>query len=680
MKNLLVKVFILLSIFVLMGADQASAISQNTLDCINNNTWCYYDPNAQCSSATGESESVAAGTLPSFIPEPYNGLITQGATDHNVAPSLLAALFSTEHNLGNSEVDPNTNNLPAAWANLSKTHPDPNSNWAGSSAGANGPFQFIKSTWEGFSDQPYTKVNDFHYAAEAAGNYAEKNHATVDASRQVLHDFIFNYNHSETYVKVVFKYYDYYNSQPGATPDPGAASPVSTTSSTDSACSCQSAPTQAAKGDGSKTIVLDPGHAPAPSSPDVDSASNIVVSDYANNPEMKQMYDAAQSISTKLKADGYTVLITKTSLNDYVDLKERAEIANQANAALGVSLHSSPGDSGQNNVFYPKVGEYRYTSDGHKAPAFSDQSLSDTDKTAAKKMADARESAEGDPVKFGSYGDIFGMRTIKDSPPNMQKGNVLTTQYFAKVPWVYNEQAQDAGGGAVSDSMMKKYEKGVIKGIEAIVPLSGDAATQDDGTGSPTNACTNNSGVTNGDVVKTALGLAWPEPFDKKPGDSSEDNRDNPNTPTSAYKTALKKYNSAGFGVTAGLGNDCGIFVATVMHASGADASYPNSGTIIQANYVLQHDEKYDVIYPATTAELKAGDILILNENTTKDSNGKVKVTGGGGAAGGHTMIYVGKQKGGYDQASASYQERSANLTNTQLADNRGQYMIARLK
>ncbi len=180
-----------------------------------------------------------------------------------------------------------------------------------------------------------------------------------------------------------------------------------------------------------------------------------------------------------------------------------------------------------------------------------------------------------------------------------------------------------------------------------------------------------------GSIVQTALNLSWPEPFaNRKPSEG----RTTATTPNAAYVAALQLFNNSEFKATSGTGDDCGVFIATVMRASGADPNYPVVSTVTQAKYVIAHPEKYLVIYPATsTAQLQPGDILILNEGTTQSANGTINIGNGAGGAG-HTFIYVGPQAGGYNAASASLGDRTANLGGTQLSDNRGSYLIARLK
>lgn len=170
----------------------------------------------QC-SATSTVQTIPAGILPTFIPEPYNGAFTAGAKAHNVSPSLIAALFSEEHNLGGSETAPDTSTtkLAVAWANLAKTHTDPNSGWDSSTAGAQGPFQFMPATFTGLG-YDVSQINNLLISADAAAKYAQTDKATIDQLEASWQPFIFSYNHLDSYVTAVFKYYDFYSSQPPA--------------------------------------------------------------------------------------------------------------------------------------------------------------------------------------------------------------------------------------------------------------------------------------------------------------------------------------------------------------------------------------------------------------------------------------------------------------------------------
>lgn len=170
-----------------------------------------------------------------------------------------------------------------------------------------------------------------------------------------------------------------------------------------------------------------------------------------------------------------------------------------------------------------------------------------------------------------------------------------------------------------------------------------------------------NGSIVANDIAKTAVNLSWPEAYGSA---TAEPGRSGPLTPTPAYSAAVIKYNPIGANASA-KGADCGVFVATVLRATGADPNYPLIGTLTQADYVKQHPEKYDVVdHVEKTSDLKNGDIMIVN----------------GSGADGHTFIFVGLQSNGNDIASASLDERMPNLDKSYVKDNRGFYTRARLK
>lgn len=152
-------------------------------------------------------------------------------------------------------------------------------------------------------------------------------------------------------------------------------------------------------------------------------------------------------------------------------------------------------------------------------------------------------------------------------------------------------------------------------------------------------------------IVQEAIKLSWPD-------------NSHGTTPTSAYAQAYAQYNPNGPGIA-----DCGGFVATVMHATGADPNYPAGGTGAQAAYVKAHPDKYDVVDKVTNlSDLQPGDIMIVN-------------AGSGTGVDGHTYIYVGPQSPhNYNEASASLNERAPSLGMAVLSDYRGNYMRVRLK
>lgn len=158
-------------------------------------------------------------------------------------------------------------------------------------------------------------------------------------------------------------------------------------------------------------------------------------------------------------------------------------------------------------------------------------------------------------------------------------------------------------------------------------------------------------GAGNGDIVQTALLLAWDTPGH----DSVAKEAAKPE-----YQEAMPKYNGATHTTPY---TDCGVYVATVMVMSGVDKDYARRGTSVQMNY-LRNSPKYEIFENLNnTSQLVPGDIFIID---------------------GHTYLYTGNYKGGdgktYNAASASLGGHPPEASRVYFSDSRGHYTVARIK
>ena len=221
---------LLLSLIILATPAVASAqkVSEEQKQLWRNGVGGYFDyKDTDCS--IGGGGSVPPGTLPTIIPEPYNGLMTKAGNTYKVSPALIAALF-TEENFTAITVD----KIAARWAAFPQKHPDPNSGWATNSHETMGAFQFIPDSWYGRGQPrdpsaPFdpNKTSTYGYGvdgngdgkrdaqnfadgAAGAAHYAAANKATADTPPSTWDKFIFNYNHADWYVAAVMTYYNFY--------------------------------------------------------------------------------------------------------------------------------------------------------------------------------------------------------------------------------------------------------------------------------------------------------------------------------------------------------------------------------------------------------------------------------------------------------------------------------------
>ena len=147
----------------------------------------------------------------------------------------------------------------------------------------------------------------------------------------------------------------------------------------------------------------------------------------------------------------------------------------------------------------------------------------------------------------------------------------------------------------------------------------------------------NCGGAVAGDVVSTALNFALDKPI---PPDANP-LKNQPSDAKPAYVAAIDKYNK-GASVA-----DCGMFVGTVMIASGADTNYPKNSTLTQLNYVNSKTDKYKIINSPKRTDLMPGDILIVHNDSTGSH---------------HTMIYTGETPN--PAVDASLNERVPSVRN----------------
>jgi N-acetylmuramoyl-L-alanine amidase len=216
-------------------------------------------------------------------------------------------------------------------------------------------------------------------------------------------------------------------------------------------------------------IVLDPGHSPTIHA--VDPATGLDVSDYENEPEMRDMFAVALLVRARLTAAGYRVVMTKASASDRVSLGSRAAIANAAHAALALSIHDQAGpnggigfDRGNNIVYYQSVGDYRQTPAGRKV-YFTNSRLAALSRQYGQIFRAQRARVEGHSVELRSnVGYDLGSR-------GLAPGNIWLVQLLSRVPWIYNESGgNSAGRSGLNAADENSYADALVAAVEACIP------------------------------------------------------------------------------------------------------------------------------------------------------------------------------------------------------------------
>jgi hypothetical protein len=186
--------FIALTI-IIFSAQQAAAYTNSDFSCATQGDFggtCFYSSDCGndgsttltsttdssstdscgCTSGSTTTTSFGPGTLPSYVKQPYNSIFTAAAAKYNIDPAALVGIFYNEQygftNSVNTFEQHTWPNPPppygsgVAWNN-------------GGGAGAEGPFQFLPSTWtsegvDGNGDGT-ADPNDLTDAAFGAAHY-----------------------------------------------------------------------------------------------------------------------------------------------------------------------------------------------------------------------------------------------------------------------------------------------------------------------------------------------------------------------------------------------------------------------------------------------------------------------------------------------------------------------------
>jgi N-acetylmuramoyl-L-alanine amidase len=212
-------------------------------------------------------------------------------------------------------------------------------------------------------------------------------------------------------------------------------------------------------------IVIDPGHSPSIFA--IDRRTGLNVSDYENEPEMRDVFAVAVLVRKRLRAAGYRVIMTKKWARERVSLGRRAAIANRAHADLALSIHDQAGPNGgirfdrrNNIVYHQSVGDYRATPSGKKI-FFRDKHVAALSRTYGRVFRAQRRRAQRHHVTLrGNVGYNLGSR-------GLPAGDIWLVQLLSRVPWIYNEAGGNSAGRSGLDAADKRtYARGLVAAVE----------------------------------------------------------------------------------------------------------------------------------------------------------------------------------------------------------------------
>lgn len=237
--------------------------------------------------------------------------------------------------------------------------------------------------------------------------------------------------------------------------------------------------------------------------------------------------------------------------------------------------------------------------------------LAEDVKLQAQHFKDMAKSVYGLELSMESSGDDWGYAFLAYNRGFMYKNWNKT---FDELPYVMNGYDEnhmnmkwnDADsyakpGGTKLNNVSGKVNQ-QIGAMSVLAYLGGPSAASNV-------SCSGGGGVVAGNIVETAKNFALETPQQNH----SSSNFENEAKPE--FVSALKKYNSEALGIGHVAYADCGIFVSTVMRASGADPEFPSAGTWNMMSY-LKGSSKYTNLGTPNPSELQPGDLLLYSRGT----------------------------------------------------------------
>ncbi|MEI7831587.1 MAG: N-acetylmuramoyl-L-alanine amidase [bacterium] len=196
-------------------------------------------------------------------------------------------------------------------------------------------------------------------------------------------------------------------------------------------------------------VCIDPGHPSEVS--DADSMQHGVT-------EVEMNWQVALRLKALLEAQGVKVVMTKSSLGEKVTNKRRAEIANEAGAAMLIRLHC---DSGKNNGYAIYAPDRQGKAQGVTGPS---QAVIDASQQAAQRLHDGMSALLAGQLKDnGVKGDSA---TLIGGRQGALTGSIFSTVPAVTVEMCFLSNADDArfiNSNAGQELMANALARGVVE-------------------------------------------------------------------------------------------------------------------------------------------------------------------------------------------------------------------------
>lgn len=220
-------------------------------------------------------------------------------------------------------------------------------------------------------------------------------------------------------------------------------------------------------------VAIDPGHTSVSHADEIDPITGVKMSSTSNGQEDNDVFYVAEKVRNELESDGYEVVMLKETIDEDMTFRERVDRAADADADIGISIHTTPGSPNTGEVYNQFVGGKRYSPDRSTVVTFDNEVTAEKSTEYSEIMAEARQEVEGTTVvvKKNSFDG-------RESEGKWGGDLPVVSLLSEEVPWTYHEFTNESGQGGSQGidgtspgndrPNADRYAEGIIAGVKAV--------------------------------------------------------------------------------------------------------------------------------------------------------------------------------------------------------------------
>lgn len=232
-------------------------------------------------------------------------------------------------------------------------------------------------------------------------------------------------------------------------------------------------------------VAIDPGHTSVSHADEIDPVTGVKMSSTSNGQEDDDVFYVAEKVRNELESDGFEVVMLKETIDEDMTFRERVDRAADADADIGISIHTTPGNANTGEVYNQFVGGERYSPDKSTVVTFDNEETAEKSTEYSEIMAEARQEVEGTTVEM-TKNSFDGRESEGKWGGDLPVVSLLSEE----VPWTYHEFTNEDGQGGVQGidgsspgnerPNADRYAEGLIAGVKSVFGEGADSGSEDD--------------------------------------------------------------------------------------------------------------------------------------------------------------------------------------------------------